>query len=283
MHGDLWAFIDEELPYVYGPYFNDRDQFEHIDTAYLHLESVYTLRKLRRQGVSRALVAAVAEIGLPAWCQFATPFMEPVLDAETPKDEQESWERTMERPAGRLAGLVEIGEELEPEHLRGQQIDLRIVIAYPPARPGARIRSLNQAEGEVDAEDTEFPDGRREPDVHNPPDFVGRWDIEEFDWLIEDVVEEARLALDRSRSGIALSRLDYSSLNEVESGSEEPLRIEVRVAGNIEAPALLEVRASWRRYLTRFENPWGPRTSEEAVAELLRSERFEVEKVTAEL
>jgi hypothetical protein len=244
---------------VYGPYLNERDQFEHIETAHLHFESAYTLRKVRRQGVSRALVAAVAETGLPAWCQFATPFMEAVLDEATPKDEWERWERTAERPAGGLATLIEIGEEIEPEHLRDQPIDLRVLMEYPPAPRGVAIRSVDQAEGDVEEKETELAEARRESDLQEPPDFVRRWDIDEFDWLIEDVVEEARLALDRSRSGIAISRLDYSALNEVEIGSEEPLRIELRFAGQVEAPALLEARASWRRYLTRFEDPWAPR------------------------
>jgi GNAT superfamily N-acetyltransferase len=282
MHGDLWSFIDQELAYVYGPYCNERDQFEHIETAYLHFESGYTLQRFRRQGVSRALVAAVAETGLPAWCQFATPFMEAVLDEATPKDEQERWEQTAERPAGGLAGLIEIGEDIEPEHLREQTIDLRILIKYPPAPPGAAIRNMDQADGEVEDEQVQLPETRREPDLREPPDFVRQWDINEFDWLVEDAVEETRLALDRARSGIAISNFDFSVLNDVAFGSEEPLRIELRLAGQIEAPALLEARASWRRYLTRFEEPWDPQTPEQAIAELLRSERFEVEQVTGE-
>jgi hypothetical protein len=36
------------------------------------------------------------------------------------------------------------------------------------------------------------------------------------------------------------------------------------------------------QYLTRFEEPWDPQTPEQAIAELLRSERFEVEQVTGE-
>src|SRR5215218_5514115 len=60
-----------------GPYFGDPDLL--AEPCYLHFESLYTRRDVRRRGVAAALIGAVSAIGLPTFAEFRPKWLPDVF------------------------------------------------------------------------------------------------------------------------------------------------------------------------------------------------------------
>jgi GNAT superfamily N-acetyltransferase len=96
-----WTLADARFS-PSGPYFGDPDLF--AEPCFLHFESLYTWRDVRRRGVAAALIEAVSEIGLPTFAEFRPKWLPDVFErwrvTEENQDETLFW--TQEGAGGSL-------------------------------------------------------------------------------------------------------------------------------------------------------------------------------------
>jgi GNAT superfamily N-acetyltransferase len=274
---DLFDFVDNDMAYVWGPYFHDPDGFE--ETAYLHFESMYVLEDRRRSGIAHALIDAVAGVGLPTYCQFATDFLPPIFERWS-AHEEDGWQATMDTPGGSLESELALASDgLEPESsLSGGSLSAEIELTLYASHVDWRLRGVDSPEGQIKSGvPRRMPEGTPELDRRDH-ESSPTWDGEAPDYLPGLTVAELEFQLSEARSGTS-AELELVDLSEVRVGSDEPVRLRLSAAIEVERPALLTLRAAWRHFLATYDADWRPVTQEDALRAILRGPRHHIERV----
>ena len=282
-----WTLADARFS-PSGPYFGDPDLF--AEPCYLHFESLYTRRDLRRRGVAAALIESVSGIGLPTFAEFRPKWLPDVFERwrVTEESEEESLFWTQEGAGGSLGIALSLaldGEVLEAPPFEASSFR----ISFQAQAGGDRIDALeadyrapddNEANGDEDADVSLDEEGLVEDDrVHIAPQ---PWEEEDARWLPRELEEELRFHLREDRSGLALAGVELEVLAAPSEGSRDPARYGVTIVGRVADPPLLLARARWRRYLRTFEEDWTPVEIGEAVSEAARLSRFAFTRWKAE-
>jgi GNAT superfamily N-acetyltransferase len=273
----VWDFADS-LGAFQGPYFNLDESVP--EPVFLHFESMYVRENARRSGVALALTEAVADVGLPTYCQFAAKFLVPVFagwDADL--DEDDRWTKMSERPAGELASNLEFALEGEstPQRLAAGRFTAHVRTRLERCGPAPHVRSVDAPEGEINDEKLYEQEGTPEADVRELDPDDQRWDEDDAEYQLDWLEQRIRFQLAHERSGIVVDQMQQNVIQRVVAGSDQPATVEWTIQGNVEDPGLLEMRAVWRRFLATFDAEWEPSTLTEAIAEIVRDSDYAVE------
>jgi GNAT superfamily N-acetyltransferase len=265
-----------------GPYFGDPDLF--AEPCYLHFESLYTRRDVRRRGVAAALIEAVSAIGLPTFAEFRPKWLPDVFErwrvTEEKEDEALLW--TKEGAGGSLGAALSLaldGEMLEAPPFEASSFRIGFQANAGGERVVAR-EAIYHAPEDDDADRDEDADVSLHEEALVEDDRVQiapqPWEEDDARWLPRELEEELRFHLREDRSGVALSGVDIEVLAEPVEGSRDPARYGVTIVGGVQDPPLLLARTRWRRYLRTFEEHWTPTDVVQALSEAARLSRFAV-------
>lgn len=271
-----------------GPYFGDPDLF--AEPCYLHFESLYARRDVRRRGVAAALIEAVSAIGLPTFAEFRPKWLPDVFErwrvTEETEDEALLW--TQEGAGGSLGVVLSLaldGEVLEAPPFEPASFRITLRATAGGERSIAR-------EAEYRAPDNDGADGDEDDDVSPHEEGLVEddrvqiapqpWDEDDVRWLPRELEEELRFHLREDRSGVALSGVEIEVLAAPSEGSRDPARYGVTLVGRVADPPLLVARARWRRCMRTFEEDWTPVEVGEALSEASWLSRFAVTEWKAE-
>ncbi len=272
-----WSFADGHFS-ASGPYFGDPDCF--AEPFYLHLESLYVRRHMRRHGVAHALIEAVRALGLPTFCEFRPKWLEEVFERwRAGEENEESFTWTMEGEGGGLGitlGLA-MDNALEGEDARLASGSFHFEAEFVAG--GEEVVPVStEPDDDSDGDDLEdHEEGRPEEDRALVQPYA--WDEEDAEWLPRELEDATRFQLQRARSGIELRTLAIETLAPPVSGHSEPARFRVTFEGKVVDPVVLALRARWRHYLRHFERDWEPETVAEAITETVWSSRFRIEHI----
>jgi hypothetical protein len=282
-----WTLADARFS-PSGPYFGDPDLF--AEPCYLHFESLYTRRAVRRRGVAAALIEAVSAIGLPTFAEFRPKWLPDVFErwrvTEEKEDEALLW--TQEGAGGSLGVALSLaldGEVLEAPPFEPARFRIALCATAGGERSIAR-------EAEYRAPDNDGADSDEDDDVSRHEEGLVEddrahiapqpWDEDDVRWLPRELEEELRFHLREDRSGVALSAVEIELVAAPSEGSHDPARYGVFLVGRVADPPLLVARARWRRYMRTFEEDWTPVEVGGALSEAAWLSRFVVTDSKAE-
>lgn len=280
-NSSTWQFMDTIFN-GRGPYFGDPDLID--DAAFLHFESLYVRRDSRRQGVSLALCEAIAEIGLPTFCELRPKFLPAVFEryrADAAANETAAWEWTSCGEGGSIACAMTVAEDgsYSPSGIPVGDLAAEIVIEHGgpyafPANVDGLLDDLPDDEG-GDALDA-GEEGVVELDAVNHP---GDYWTEDDSWVPRWIEEELRFNLALDRSGFELGELRMTTVAQPRPGQQNAARFCARLTGRVENAGRFALRAEYRRYLRTFDADWTADNLESALRELVRPQHSRVESV----